>query len=203
VLGPDSNCIDVGANVGLFVSDITRLAPRGRHIAYEPLPDLAAQLARRYPNVEVRARALSDHGGKEEFVHVITRPGWSGFRERPYPGNETVRRIMVTTESLDTALEPGYVPHFIKIDVEGAEEQVLRGAVETIRRHRPIVALEHGRGSADYYGTRPEAIHAILTAECGLTIFDLDGGGPYSTEQFTRSFERGERVNFIARPYET
>jgi FkbM family methyltransferase len=200
VLRPDSHCIDVGAHEGAFLDDIVRLAPNGRHIAYEPLPDLASELSRRYPGVDVRARALSDRQGEAEFVHVVTRPGWSGFRERPYPGRETTRRITVTTESLDSTLEPDYVPHLIKIDVEGAEEQVLRGAIETLRRHRPLVALEHGLGSADFYGTRPGAIHSIL-AHCGLTIFDLGGGGPYSAERFARSFERRERVNFLARPY--
>lgn len=201
ILQPDSNCIDVGAHEGVFLSDITRLAPRGRHIAYEPLPDLAAELARRFPSVDVRRRALSDHQGEAEFAHVVTRPGWSGFRERPYPDRETVRRISVRTESLDTAIPPDYVPHFIKIDVEGAEEQVLRGAMETVRRHRPIVALEHGLGSADYYGTRPETIHTMLTVGAGLSIFDLDGGGPYSAEAFVRAYERSQRVNFLARPW--
>lgn len=201
ILEPDSNCIDVGAHKGVFLSHIIRLAPRGRHIAYEPLPDLAAELVRHFPSVDVRRRALSDHQGEAEFVHVVTRPGWSGFRERPYPDQEKVRRITVPTESLDTALAPDYVPHFIKIDVEGAEEQVLRGAMETLCRHRPIVALEHGLGSADYYGTRPQTIHALLTVEAGLSIFDLDGGGPYSAQAFAGAFARRERVNFLARSW--
>jgi len=88
------------------------------------------------------------------------------------------------------------------VDVEGAEEQVLRGALKTIRRYRPVVALEHGLGSADYYGTRPETIHSILTNDCELTIFDLRGGGPHSAENFVRAFEQGEQVNFLARHYD-
>jgi FkbM family methyltransferase len=202
VLRPDSNCIDVGAHDGVFLADMARLAPLGRHIAYEPLPELAGVLAQRFPGVDVRNRALSDREGQAEFMHVLTRPGWSGFRERPYPDKETVRRITVPTESLDRAVGRDYVPHFIKIDVEGAEEQVLRGALETIRRHQPLVALEHGLGSAEYYGTRPETIHTMLTVAAGLSIFDLDGGGPYSADAFTRAFEQGERVNFLARPWE-
>src|SRR5207249_1272465 len=76
VLRPDSNCIDVGAHEGLFLADIVRLAPRGRHVAYEPLPEFAADLTRRFPGVDVRERALSDRPGEVEFVHVLTRPGW-------------------------------------------------------------------------------------------------------------------------------
>jgi FkbM family methyltransferase len=202
ILGPDSNCVDVGASEGEVLADIVRIAPQGRHIAYEPIAQLAARLADRFPDVDVRARALSDRGGNAEFVHVLSRPGWSGFRMRPYPGAERVSHIRVPTERLDDALPPGYIPHFIKIDVEGAEEQVLRGATATISRHRPLIAFEHAAGGADHYGTRPEAIHALLTDECGLAIFDLAGQGPYTRRDFGRAFDQGTRANFLARPYE-
>jgi FkbM family methyltransferase len=198
-LAHDANCIDVGAHVGAVLADMVRVAPKGRHIAYEPLPHLAAALAKDFPGVDVRSAALSDRTGAASFVHVITRPGWSGFRERPYPGREQLERISVRLERLDEALPPGYVPAFIKIDVEGAEQEVLAGARKTLARYRPIVAFEHGLGSADYYGTRPEMIFAEF-ANASLRIFDLDGGGPYTVQDFVRVFERAERVNFLARP---
>jgi hypothetical protein len=61
--------------------------------------------------------------------------------------------IIVRTERLDRSLPAGYVPAVIIIDVEGAEQQVVEGALETIRRHQPIVVFEHGLGAADHYGT--------------------------------------------------
>jgi hypothetical protein len=42
VLAPDANCIDVGAHTGDVLAEIVRIAPRGRHIGFEPLPGLAA-----------------------------------------------------------------------------------------------------------------------------------------------------------------
>ncbi len=42
----------------------------------------------------------------------------------------------------------------------------------------------------------------MLTVQGGLTIFDFDGGGPYSVAAFVGVFERSDRVNFLARPYD-
>jgi hypothetical protein len=88
----------------------------------------------------------------------------------------------------------------IKIDVEGAEEQVLRGALETIRRHQPVVVLEHGN-SAAAYGTRPDDVFRLLCDEAGLRIFDMDGVGPYTLERFrvVASPPAATRWNFFAR----
>jgi FkbM family methyltransferase len=200
VLAADSNCIDVGAHEGSFLAQMIRLAPRGRHLAFEPLPHLAAELAHRFPAAEVHQAALSDHGGEEAFVHVLTRPGWSGFRQRPYPGRERLERITVPVLRLDDVVASDYVPHFVKLDVEGAELQVLQGALQTLTTHRPILAFEHGLGSADHYGTHPEQIFSLLCDQIGMRIFDLDGGGPYERDSFVTAFENGERVNFLARP---
>jgi FkbM family methyltransferase len=199
VLAPDANGVDVGANVGDVLADIVRLAPHGRHIAFEPLPALAADLTRRFHGVDVRAVALGDADGPAEFVHVITRPGWSGLRERPYPGDERVQRITVPVARLDDALPDGYVPAFIKIDVEGGELDVLRGARRTLAAHHPVMTIEHGLGSADYFGARPQDLHALLS-ELGYRVFDLDGDGPYSQDVFAETFAAARRVNFLARP---
>ncbi|MEA2340738.1 MAG: hypothetical protein QOG11_815 [Solirubrobacteraceae bacterium] len=80
VLSADSCCIDVGAHRGAILADLVRLAPHGRHIAYEPLPELAADLAARFPSVDVHNAALSDHAGERDFVRVVDDPGWSALR---------------------------------------------------------------------------------------------------------------------------
>ena len=200
VLEPDSDCLDVGAHAGSVLAQMVRLAPRGRHVGWEPLPDFAEDLRRRFPDVEVRQAALSDAPGEREFAHVLADPGWSGFVARPAPGDEEVERLTVRVERLDDALPEGVRPAFVKIDVEGAEEQMLRGAVETLGRHRPVIAFEHGLGSADHYGTTPESVHRRLTGELGYEIKGLDGDGPYDEARFREIFASGERVNFAAWP---
>jgi len=196
-LGPDSDCVDVGASEGRVLEQLVRLAPRGRHIAYEPLPAMHAALQARFPDVDVRCRALSDDASKVEFTHVITRPGYSGFRERRYPGDERLQKIQVETETLDESLPEGFAPALVKIDVEGAEGEVLRGARRILERHRPVVLLEHGE-AARVYGTTPAEVHGILVTDCGLRMFDMDGYGPYSLDAFEDVVARGAYWNFAA-----
>jgi hypothetical protein len=129
---------------------------------------------------------------------VRSNPGYSGFRQRTYPGEELLEVITVRIEALDDALAEDYVPSLIKIDVEGGEQQVLEGAMRTIAKHKPIVIFEHGRGAAEHYGTGPADIFGLLCGQAGLRIFDLDGNGPYSFEEFLRTFELGNRWNYVA-----
>lgn len=198
VLAPESNCIDVGCHNGDVLGLMTACAPHGRHVAYEPLPHLCRSLAERFPSVDVRCAALSDAAGSAEFVYVKSHPAYSGLRRRTYPGSERVETIQVRTEVLDTSLPAGYVPTLIKIDVEGAERQVLEGAIETISRHKPVVVFEHGLGGADHYQTTPIDVFRLLCHQGGLRIFDMDGGGPYGESQFEHSFHSGKRWNYVA-----
>jgi FkbM family methyltransferase len=169
-LRADSNCIDVGANVGDVTEMFLRYAPDGAHIAYEPIPQLAASLAVRYPRIEVRNRALSNSTGTRTFVYVESNPAYSGFLERTYPGREELLEIAVQTEPLDQSLPSGYVPDLIKIDVEGAEQLVLEGAIKTLSVHKPTVAFEHGPGGAGGYGTKATDIFGLLVIEAGLRV---------------------------------
>jgi FkbM family methyltransferase len=199
-LGPDSCCVDVGAHSGGVLGEIVRVAPHGRHIAYEPLPHLADRLKAAFPQVDVRCAALSDHAGESSFARVRAAEPWSGLVFRPLPGNvePDVEEITVKLEALDEALPAGYVPDLVKIDVEGGEEQVMRGAMRTLREHKPLVIFEHGYGAANAYGTEPDDIFGLVVGEAGLRIFDLDGGGPYELEAFKAAYFSNERVNWVA-----
>jgi hypothetical protein len=150
--------------------------------------------------VEVCCAALYDEPGESEFVLVADDPGYSGLRERTYPGAYETRPIKVQRERLDDVLPEDYVPGFIKVDVEGAELHVFRGGIQTITRHRPVIVFEHGLGAADRYGTTPEAVHDLLCGEAGLRIFDLDATGPLSRQAFAEMFASGMRWNFVALP---
>jgi FkbM family methyltransferase len=194
-LRTDANCIDVGANAGDLLEAMVRLAPEGRHIAYEPLPELARPLARRFPGVDVRNAALADEPGEATFYRNVASDSRSGLR--PRGDSEPIR---VRLEALDRSLPEDFAPDFIKIDVEGAELAVLRGAIETLRRHRPLVAFEHG-SAALAFGTTHRMVHDLLAGEVGLRIFDMDGVGPLSADEFDRVADPpGRRWNFIACP---
>jgi FkbM family methyltransferase len=195
----DGNAIDIGAHRGGVLSEILRVAPLGRHIAFEPLPDCYEYLRREFPQVDVRNVALSDENGETNFLHVVAAPEFSGMRQRAYPGYEDSPRqtITVPMQRLDDALPAGFHPSLIKIDVEGAEMLVMRGAIETLRLHRPTVIFEHGIGASERYGYGSEDVHDLLCGELGMRIFDFDGQGPYSLQRFIDVFSE-PMWNFVA-----
>jgi FkbM family methyltransferase len=194
----DSNCIDIGSNEGMVLADMVRLAPEGRHIAYEPIPDFYARLVTKFPQVDIRNAALSSAEGTSEFLYVKNLPGYSGLKRRTYPRRPDIEVLKVRTERLDDHLDPAYVPALIKIDVEGAEALVIEGAMQTLRRHRPAVLFEFGQGAFDSYHTTPADMHRLIVDQAGLRLFDLDGNGPYTAGELERTYQRGDRWNWVA-----
>jgi FkbM family methyltransferase len=194
-LAAEDSCIDVGAHDGAVLRDLVRYAPRGRHIAFEPLPELAELLRRDFPGVDVRNAAVSDRARELTFHRVKKHPTRSSLHPLDHDALD-LEPFTVRTEALDDVLPEGFVPRVIKIDVEGAEEQVLRGARRTLAAHRPIVVLEHNRDSR-HFGTTSAKIHGLV-AEAGLRLFDIDGDGPYDAAGLERRTERGDVWTFVA-----
>lgn len=199
-LGPTATAIDIGAHAGTFLDIVLASAPAGRHLAFEPLPDQARRLRADYPQVDVHEVALSDGTGTAEFLHVRENPGYSGLRRGSYPAPYTPERITVRRARLDDLVREDDVPRLVKIDVEGAELEVLRGGVQTLARHRPVIVFEHYAPHADAYGTTATDLHALLVGELGLRVFDIDGHGPLSAAAMQRTADRRSVWSYIARP---
>jgi FkbM family methyltransferase len=203
VLRPDSNAIDAGAFVGGMLKHIVRFAPRGRHWAFEPLPDLHLSLAARFPDVSVLPFALGAVPGRSEYVRVSRFPALSGLKRRPdVPPGSATETLGVQVETIDRVIPPDAHVAFIKVDVEGGELDLFRGAAATLARSHPVVVFECGL-AAPAYGATPEAVHDALT-DPGLRVSTLDawlaGHGPLSKERFAELFHEGREFYFIAHP---
>jgi FkbM family methyltransferase len=197
-LQEDANCIDIGAHSGSVLAEMVRLSPRGQHIAYEPLPTYFKYLLEHFPSVDIRRIAVSNENGETSFVYLKNLPGRSGFQARAFSDAQHMEKIKVQTATLESNLPENYIPSLIKIDVEGAERLVLEGAISIISKYKPIVVFEHGKDGADHYNTHPRDIYKLLHDEAGLRIFDMDGNGPYTLNQFEETYARNDRWNFVA-----
>ncbi len=194
ILSRDSNCVDAGAHRGDLLADIVRIAPEGTHCAFEPLPTFAAQIRDRFPHVLVQEIALWNSSGTHSFGHVVDEPGLSSLRVNGAAGK--VEQLKVPTAKLDDLIPADRPIALIKIDVEGAERQVLEGASATIRRWHPALYFEH-HGAARGFGTSPRDLFALVTDSYGYRIFDVRGDGPYDAAAFELAESR-HVTNFLA-----
>jgi FkbM family methyltransferase len=192
-----STYVDVGSNRGQVLRDAVRIAPGARHVAFEPIPALAAEIARELPGVDCRELALGASPGHARFCHFTRLDGWSGLRRNPQISDErgAPEYIDVTVSTLDEQFSelPAAV---VKIDVEGAELQVLEGGRGVLGRSRPLVIFEHVADTAKIYGASSTELWDLLDG-LGYVIFAVTGEGPFTRAAFGET--RGV-VNWLASP---
>lgn len=196
VLRSDSTYVDVGANRGQVLREAVRIAPQGKHIAFEPIPALARDLTLSFPDVDCRAKALADEPGRAEFTYFHALDGWSGLRRNPEISDERGRPELIDVEisTLDVELE-GQKPVAIKVDVEGAELAVLQGGRRVFEEHRPLLVLEHVAGTAELYGASSLELWELL-GDMGYVVFTATGVGPVASDVLPGL---GHVVNWLAR----
>src|SRR5262249_32818331 len=144
-------CADVGAHHGVITRVLAELAgPTGAVVAFEAHPDNAAALRDRVEpgpyghRVTVENKAVTDgstdtvwlHPGRD---HASTEWNIGGV---DVEGREHDPELQVAATSLDQYFAKGRWPDFVKIDVEGAEGDVLRGMRTLLREARPALVIE-------------------------------------------------------------
>lgn len=180
-MAPCGLALDIGGNWGQSVEALKKYARPDKIVTFEPNPTLAARLSRNYgkrESVGVQQVALSEAKGKFS-LHI---PRYRQFEydglasldcdeaekwlnesqmARFDPGKLAIETCEVAVERLDSY---DYSPDIIKIDVQGLEESVARGGIETIKRSRPVMIVE-----------APNGRFVELVKQAGLTAFRWDG----------------------------
>lgn len=197
-LPADACCVDVGANTGHILSAMVVSCPGGRHVAFEPVPQLAQHLRRRFPRVDVRAQAVADAPGRTQFTVVPGKPSRSGISATlDLTVEAAVEELEIEVTTLDEALPKGFRPALIKIDVEGGELEALLGARRVIGDGHPILALEH------QYGRRSDPARTLrihdLLHELGYELRTIDGVA-LTRQRFADLVAAREEWNFLAYP---
>lgn len=139
--------VDVGAHIGSIINGVQRRSSPGRVVAVEAIPEKAAMLKKRFPGVTLHACAVGDATGQIDFYVDEARPGYSSL-DASLEGRSRTRRITVPIDTLDRLLDHHGVD-LIKIDVEGAELGVLRGASSVVAASRPTIMFESGPDEMD------------------------------------------------------
>jgi len=201
---PDSVCVDVGGHIGSISDVFRRAAPGGRQVIVEASPTKADWLRQAFPGAEVHQVAVSDSEGDVSFFENLDQSGFSSLRARDTRGR--VQKIDVRCTTLDLLLKDLPRVDFIKIDVEGFEHSVVRGAQEILRRHRPVMLFEAGAATdADIDNEEYVRLFSLLTGPLDYEIRpvfgDIYGKAPISLEEFgamrTYPFMA---FNYVARP---
>jgi FkbM family methyltransferase len=182
-----------------------RAAPNGRFFAFEPIPYLYYLLKSKYhadARVQVFEYALSSRDGEATFYINERDMGLSGLSERRERlGKDPLTKVGAVVRTLDGVLGDRRVD-FIKIDVEGAEFDVLQGARAILARCRPRILFEFGRGGAEYFGVSADAMFQFFD-RAGYDLFTLDNlarDSALTAEAFRGCFERNTHYDFLAAP---
>jgi len=191
LLEPGMNVLDVGANEGLYaLFAAQRVGAAGRVLAFEPSPREFHVLERNLAlnglsNVAVIRAAASDRDGAARLrIAEADHAGQSTLGQFAYPidqvGNETVRLRRIDGVVDELALD---AIHLMKVDVEGAEVAVLRGAWETLARDRPCLLIEVVDAALRGQGASREELAHILE-QLGYQFFEFGPDGyPRKVEQ--------------------
>jgi len=208
VVSCDANCMDVGCHKGEILDIILSLSKNGQHFGFEPIPILYKQLKQKYEhNAVIYPYALSDINGKSSFNWVKNASAYSGIKKRKYEvKNPEIEEIEIEVRTADEIIPEGTKIDFIKIDVEGGEFGVLKGAERILRESRPYVIFECGLGGSDYYDTKPADLYQFITNKTGLTLSTLSSfihkKKPLTQEEFELNFNSNKEYYFIAYPTE-
>lgn len=149
LIKPGHTVLDIGANMGCHALLMAQLAGEtGRVIAFEPMSVAYTRLRRniglnRFSNIVAEQVGLSDSTGQAEIAFTTS---WRLDRK---PGNASVEKVSFVTLDGYAAAHPKLFHRLdcIKLDVDGFEELVLRGAQGTLQRHHPAILMEIGRDS--------------------------------------------------------
>lgn len=210
LLRPGQTVLDIGANVGAHTLHFAQtVGPAGKVYAFEPTDYAFAKLnANAAANPELSSRISARQVMLAEADADAVKPLYSSWPLDDTPDVNTMHggRLMsadnARATSLDAFLDAAGVDHvdFIKIDVDGFECGVLRGAQRTLARMRPVIVMELSPHQLDEMSSSIDDLVAVLQA-AGYALEELASGKPLpmSGSGLNAIIPYGASLNAIAR----
>ena len=173
----DRGCFfDVGANVGLYTWEVSKICPHRKTLVFEPDPENIKLLqktlsAANLQNLEFCKCALSNRVSKVLFLQdsLTSATGCVAGKDKPWIEqylNSSANEIRVKTKTLDSVVSDDNNPSLIKIDVEGHEVEVLEGGRNTLTKIKPLLIVES-------FPPKQRTVLSILQ-ELGYKLIDAD-----------------------------
>ena len=142
---PGMVALDVGADIGYYTLNLARrVGLKGRVIAFEPIPDARQRLEENidlngYQNITISEYAL----GNQEGVVYLEDP-FNKSRISLTKSNGGSKDIKVTIKRMDDLINDLGLDRIdiVKMDIEGAEHEALRGMEQSLRKYKPVLVIE-------------------------------------------------------------
>ncbi len=162
---PGKTFVDVGAHLGSMLVEVMRGSPQARLVAVEADPAKAGDLAKRFAQVKVHACAVGDAPGTLPFYIPTGQTGYSSLLESSATAHGAdVQVVQVPVQRLDDLIGDDEPIDAMKIDVEGVELAVLRGAQRVLKRCRPLLLYESKMPDDPTGSPALAQMHEFLTA---------------------------------------
>jgi FkbM family methyltransferase len=160
--------VDIGGHVGLWSMQLTKMFDRVH--AFEPVAAHRECFVKNVldagGNAILHECALGEQEGK---IAIFTEKGSSGNSHIDAKVTGSIPMITLDSLALDEV-------DFMKLDTEGYEENILRGAVETIKRCRPVIIVEQKRDMAEArFGLRPRGAVTFLESLGYKLVKEMSG----------------------------
>ncbi len=191
--------LDIGANMGFYAIGAALVNKNIEVIAFEPNPGIRNSLSENIRlnhverNIQILEFALSNFTGNANFsVPAFTGSG-GGSLMNLHPEEGLPSEFSVSVEKLDNLSAKTSGTDLIKIDVEGAEFQLLQGAIQTLKATRPTIVIELLRKWMNPFGSTPQDVIDLLS-DLGYICFAV---GEASLQQVTIVDASTVETNFI------
>lgn len=176
IIDTESVLFDIGANIGWYSLNWAKQFPSCTIHAFEPISETHQLCAKNFElnhaqNIHLHQLAISDKDGPQEYFFSSEASVLASSEN--IMDYENAKKVSVNVETLDTFVGnnmSGAHIDLLKCDVEGGEFATVKGAVETIRRDKPIIVLELFHEWSKKFDYHPDEVLRFLE-DLGYSAF--------------------------------
>jgi FkbM family methyltransferase len=200
-LSTKSLYLDIGANRGDYIKVASNYCLAKNIHAFEPISYMAEYLEETFPKANIYQAAVSDTNGYAQFniANLDELSGLSMRNQNELPSGTTFTSVETKIVSIDACMKHIKNLDLVKIDVEGAEINVLIGMRKTISKFRPIIFVEHGIHGPEHFGYGPNDFWEIVES-LNYRILTVDGQEVSSCDVLVDSFFNWPIWNYLLVP---